>query len=81
METTMKIASGELSEELLFKIKQLFEGRAVTITISTEVDETEYLTASPTNRKNLLESMASEPSISFTPDEFERHFDKLLNKK
>lgn len=77
----MKIASGELSEELLLKIKQLFEGRAVTITISTEIDETEYLTASATNRKHLLESMASEPSISFTPEEFEKQFNKLLNKK
>lgn len=80
METTIKIASGELTEELLKKIQQLFEGRAVTITISTELDETGYLFASEANKKHLLENMASEPKVVFTAQEFDKHVRQLLEK-
>ncbi len=80
METIIKIASGELTEELLKKIKQLFEGRAVTITISTELDETSYLLASETNKKYLLENMASEPTVVFTAQEFDKHVRQLLER-
>ncbi len=80
METTIKIASGELTEELLKKIQQLFGGRAVTITISTELDETGYLLASEANKKHLLENMASEPTVVFTAQEFDKHVCQLLEK-
>lgn len=80
METTIKIASGELTEELLKKIQQLFGGRAVTITISTELDETGYLLASEANKKHLLENMASEPTVVFTAQEFDKHVRQLLEK-
>jgi hypothetical protein len=70
-----------LAEELLLKIKRLFEGKHVIITITTEMDETEDLTSNPANKQHLSESIASEPIVSFTPEEFLQHTDELLRKK
>ena len=80
MEAIFKIQPHELDEKLFNQIKKMFEGKPVTIIISTEMDTTDYLTAYPANKKHLLESMASEPSVSFTTDEFEKHVEKLLNQ-
>ena len=80
MEAIFKIQSKELDEELFHQIKKMFEGKSVTITISTEMDETEYLTANPANKKHLLENIASEPMVSFNADEFEKHVEDLLSK-
>jgi hypothetical protein len=81
MEATFKIQTKEFTEELLQKIKQMFEGKPVTITITTEMDDTEYLISCEANKQHLLESMASEPTISFTSEEFKKHTDYLLRKK
>jgi hypothetical protein len=44
------------------------------------MDEIEYLRAYPTNKKHILESMVSEPVISFTPGEFDKNVKELLKK-
>ena len=80
MEAIFKIQPKELDESLFLQIKNMFEGKPITIIISTEMDETTYLTSNPANKKHLMESMASEPSISFTPDEFREHVDTLLKQ-
>lgn len=49
MQATFKIQAEELNDQLILQIKKIFEGRPVTIYISTEMDETEYLRAYPTN--------------------------------
>ena len=59
----------------------MFEGRAVTITITTEMNETDYLSANPANKKHLLENIAQEPTVKFTPEEFDKHVDELLKNK
>jgi hypothetical protein len=56
----------------------MFEGKFVTITISTELDEIDYLNATPANRRHLLDSMAHEPIVRFTPEEFDKHVEDLL---
>jgi hypothetical protein len=81
MEAIFKIQTKELDEKLFLQIKKMFEGKSVTIIISTEMDETSYLTSNPTNEKHLLESLASEPFVSFTPEEFEKHSKELLKQK
>jgi hypothetical protein len=81
MEAIFKIGPQELDEKLFLQIKNMFNGKSVTITISTEMDETEYLTANPANKKHLLESIASEPVVSFNSDEFEKHVEQLLKDK
>lgn len=80
LETTIIIASGELTEDLLKKIKQLFDGKAVTIPISTELDDTGYLLASEANKKHLLESMVGEPAVYFTHDKYTKRVSELLGR-
>ena len=79
MEATFKIQSTEFNEKLFNRLKKIVKGKNVTITISTEIDETEYLNAYPANSKHLQESIVSEPSVTFSPDEFEKHIESLLN--
>lgn len=76
----LKTAQIELDERLINQIKKMFEGKPVTITITTQEDDTIYLNADPANKKHLEESMASEPEIVYTAEEFEKHVDKLLKK-
>lgn len=79
MEAVFKIKPTEFNEKLFKNLKKMFEGKTVTLTISTDLDETDYLNANPANRKNLLENIAQEPTVSFTPDEFDKHVKNLLN--
>jgi hypothetical protein len=81
MEAVFKIGPSELDEKLFHQIKKMFEGKPVTITISTEMDETDYLSANPANKKHLLENIASEPTVSFTAKEFDKHVKELLKKQ
>ncbi|SHJ43921.1 hypothetical protein SAMN05444280_11971 [Tangfeifania diversioriginum] len=78
MEAIFKIEPTEFNQKLFQNIKKMFEGKNVTITISTEFDETDYLNANQANRKHLLENLAQEPTVRFTPEEFDRHVEKLL---
>jgi PHD/YefM family antitoxin component YafN of YafNO toxin-antitoxin module len=43
----------------------------------SEDDETTYLTMNPANEKHLMESIAEDPSIRFTNDEFKKMVGKL----
>ena len=45
--------------------------------LKTLPDETAYLTMNPANERHLLESIAQEPSIRFTPEEFREMVKKL----
>ena len=80
MEAIYKLKANEINPNLMETIKKLFSGKEITITITTEPDETEYLIAYPANKKHLLESMAQEPTISFTSEEFEKHVDDLMKQ-
>lgn len=77
MEAIYKLKANEINPNLMDTIKKLFSGKEITITITTEPDETTYLTMNPANEKHLLESMAEEPSIQFTPAEFKKMVSKL----
>ena len=77
MEAIFKIESNEFNEELFLRLKKLFKGKTVTIAFSTEVDETSYLTMNPVNKEHLLESIAQEPKIRFTPEEFKEKIRRL----
>jgi PHD/YefM family antitoxin component YafN of YafNO toxin-antitoxin module len=81
MEAIFKIEPTEFNQKLFQNIKNMFEGKPVTITISTELDETDYLNANPANRQHLLENMAQEPTVRFTPEEFDKHVEKLIGNK
>ena len=78
MEATLKIKASELNNHLFRKIKSLFEGKSVTITISSETDETEYLLQDKANEEFLLSSMAEEPVVAFSVEDFEKKVKDML---
>jgi len=80
MEAIYKLKANEIDPNLIDTIKKLFGRKEITITITTETDETTYLTMNPANKKHLLENIASEPSISFTAVEFDKHVEDLLKQ-
>ena len=77
MEAIYKLKAKEIDPNLMDTIKKLFRGKEITITITAEPDETTYLTMNPVNKKHLLESIAQEPSVKFTPEEFREMVDKM----
>jgi len=80
METIYKLKANEINSNLIDTIKKIFGSKEITITITTESDETTYLTMNPANKKHLLESIAQEPTVSFTAVEFEKHVEDLLKQ-
>jgi hypothetical protein len=81
MEAILKISPSEFNENLFFQLKKMFEGKTVTIIITSETDETAYLTANPANHNHLIEGIANEPHITFSYKEFNDHVKKLLGRK
>ena len=71
MEAIFKIDPKEFNEEFFLRLKNLFKDKTVTIAISTD------LTMNSANEKHLLESIAQEPTIKFTPEEFKDKVSKL----
>lgn len=58
MYTEFHITPSELDHDLMMKIKELFKSsRRIAITVEEELDETEYLLRSETNRTMLEQSM------------------------
>ena len=81
MEAIYKLNAEEIDPTLMDTIKNLFRGKEITITITTaDVDETDYLTSNPANKKHLLENIGAEPTITFTAGEFDKHVDDLLKR-
>jgi hypothetical protein len=72
MEAIYRLNASEIDSGFMKAIKELFKEKEVIITVSTHVDETMYLTMSKSNLEHLKKSMAEEPSIRFTPDEFNK---------
>ena len=77
MEAIYKLKASEINSKLMDTIKKLFSNQEITITITTEPDETTYLTMNPANEKHLMESIAEDPAIRFTNDEFKKMVSKL----
>ena len=57
-------------------IRKLFQGKEILIKISTEWDETSFLSLYESNEKHILDNIAAEPSAIFTGDEFQNFVDK-----
>lgn len=84
MEAIYKLKANEINPNLMETIKKLFGSKEITITITTESDETEYLTSNPVNKKQLLaaikEVKKNKNLIRFTGKEFEELSEKLLSE-
>jgi hypothetical protein len=81
MEITYRLRASEISPDLLKSIKEFFRGRNVIITVTTDQDETDYLTSNVANFEHLKNSMAEEPAIKFTAQEFEALVAKMQKGK
>jgi len=77
MEATYILKANEIDVGLIKAIKELFKKEEVIITVTTKMDETEYLKSNPANEKFLKESIASESTVHFTPSEFAKNVEKL----
>ena len=77
MEAIYKLKATEINSGFMEAIKKLFKDKEITISITVSTDETTYLTMNPVNEKHLIDSMAQEPSVRFTPDEFVETVSKL----
>ena len=77
MEAIYKLNANELNSNLISAIKKVFGQKEITITITSEPDETTYLTINPANEKHLLDNMIAEPVIKFAGDEFTEYVKKL----
>jgi hypothetical protein len=78
MEAIFKLKASEIDFRIIDSIKRLFGSNDVIIQISSVDDETSYLLASKTNKEHLMESMASEPEMIFTEQEFDKHVKELI---
>ncbi len=76
MEALYKIKTSELDSLWIESIKKLFKNKSIIIKVTSEMDETDYLTMYPANENHLLDNMAAEPVIRFTGDEFREYVNK-----
>jgi hypothetical protein len=77
MEAIYRLKATEINTGFVDAVKKLFKNKTITITITSEPDETACLSDDPANEAYILQSMAQEPSIRFTPDEFHREVSKM----
>ncbi len=57
MEVTWHLNEAELDEGFYQRLKAQFKNKRLCITVSEEMDETEYLLSSPANAERLLKSV------------------------
>ncbi len=57
METIYRINANELSEELIKSIQAAFEGKEIEIKVTDQLDETDYLLSTRSNKEHLYKSM------------------------
>ena len=81
MEAIYKLKASEIDLGLIKAIKSLFKDKEVTITVSTELDETEYLTSNPANEKHLLDNLVSDKEIRYTGEEFDTFIKESWGEK
>ena len=57
METIYRINANELSEELIKSIQVAFNGKEIEIKVTDQLDETDYLLSTKSNKEHLDKSM------------------------
>ncbi|OFY64513.1 MAG: hypothetical protein A3H98_08345 [Bacteroidetes bacterium RIFCSPLOWO2_02_FULL_36_8] len=70
-----------LDDSFLKGLRTIFKNKPISIIVEEDMDETEYLLASPANRKMLESSLKSEEGYEFTIDEFRKYSRDLMRGK
>jgi hypothetical protein len=81
MYTEFHTNANMLDLNFLNGIKAMFKSKSISIIITEEQDETEYLLSSPANREMLEESINSKEGYKFSLDEFKKFSKELKNGK
>ena len=83
--TTIRINSEELSADVISSIKAMFGKKNIEIVVSEAMDETEYLSKSPANKKHLLKGIREARNVknlmTFTSAEFKKISRKKMSGK
>lgn len=57
METTYRLNAKELSVDLVKSIQEAFKDKEIEITVTDEIDTTDYLLSTEANKKHLYKSL------------------------
>jgi antitoxin YefM len=57
METTYRLNAKELSVDLVKSIQEAFKDKEIEITVTDEIDATDYLLSTEANKKHLYKSL------------------------
>lgn len=83
--TTIRINSEELNADVISSIKAMFGKKDIEIVVSEAMDETEYLSKSPANKKHLLkgirEARKAKNLVTFTGTEFKKMSRRKMSGK
>jgi hypothetical protein len=80
MEAIYKLKTNELNERFIKTIKELFKGKSISITISSDIDETDYLSENEANLKHLEKNINSEKKTVFKDKQFSDFVHKSLQE-
>ena len=75
MEAFFKIKANDIDRNFMESIRKLFHGKEIVIKVSTDWDDTAFLSYNTANEKHILENIAAEPTASFSGDEFRKFVD------
>ncbi len=71
MEALFKIRANDIDHNFMEAIRKLFQGKEIVIKVSTEMDDTAFLSYYSSNEKHILDNIAAEPTEHFAGDEFQ----------
>ncbi len=77
MTTTYKLNAKELSETVIKSIKEAFKDKDIEITVTDNIEETEYLLSTEANKKHLyqaIEDLEQGKGIPMTLAELQENF-------
>lgn len=77
METTYRLNAKELSVELVKSIQEAFKDKEIEITVTDEIDTTDYLLSTEANKKHLyksLDELESGESVPMTLAELQEKY-------
>lgn len=77
MITSYRLNANELSMDVLNAIRLLFKDKEIEINVSEAMDETEYLLASPANKKHIMDSikeLEEGKGVEMTIEELQKKF-------
>lgn len=77
MEALFKLKADDIDRNLLESIRRLFRGKEIVIKVSTELDDTSFLSYYASNEKHILNNMVAEPTANFSGNEFEEYISGL----